>query len=378
MTTHTEHQSRRSWLQSAAGTTSAAIALAAGHYQATASSTLPQVNATESSQKRRIKIGQIGTQHAHAFKLSVYRNSPDYEVVGIVEPNVEARRRAEKDPTYQGLKWMTVEELTAVEELDAVLVETHVRDLLATAEKCVSAGKHVHIDKPAGNSLPHFRRILDKAAEQKLMVQVGYMYRYNPGILLLHRLLKAGVLGEIFEIHTVMSKTLPAADRLELAEFPGGMMFELGCHILDLVVKVLGKPQSVQSYSTHTSPIDDGLKDNMLAVLKYPRAVATVKTSCIEIDGGERRHFAVCGTKGTLHIQPLDNPSARLTLDTPFEEFRKGYQDVPLDRPKKFARYVGDAADMAAVIRGEKANDYGYDHEFLVQETLFQACGVSS
>ena len=35
----------------------------------------------------RVKIGQIGTTHAHASKLEVYRRSPDYEVVGIVEPS---------------------------------------------------------------------------------------------------------------------------------------------------------------------------------------------------------------------------------------------------------------------------------------------------
>ena len=47
----------------------------------------------------RIKIGQIGVGHAHATKLSVYRHSPDYEVVGIVEPDprpAQAGRGARK------------------------------------------------------------------------------------------------------------------------------------------------------------------------------------------------------------------------------------------------------------------------------------------
>ena len=35
----------------------------------------------------KIKVGQIGVGHAHASKLSVYRASADYEVVGIVEPD---------------------------------------------------------------------------------------------------------------------------------------------------------------------------------------------------------------------------------------------------------------------------------------------------
>ncbi|MEZ6079642.1 MAG: hypothetical protein R3C56_29430 [Pirellulaceae bacterium] len=36
---------------------------------------------------RPIRVGQIGVGHAHANKLAVYRASPDYEVVGVVEPD---------------------------------------------------------------------------------------------------------------------------------------------------------------------------------------------------------------------------------------------------------------------------------------------------
>ena len=31
----------------------------------------------------------------------------------------------------------------------------------------------------------------------------------------------------------------------------------------------------------------------------------------LEVDGFDRRHLVVCGTEGTFHIQPLDNPAAR-------------------------------------------------------------------
>jgi hypothetical protein len=54
--------------------------------------------------------------------------------------------------------------------------------------------------------------------------------------------------------------------------------------------------------------------DNMLVVLKYPRATATVKLSALEVEGINRRHLVVCGTEGTFHIQPLDNPAARVPV----------------------------------------------------------------
>ena len=50
-----------------------------------------QVARGDSAARPRIKIGQIGVGHAHAGKLAVFRKSPDYEVVGIVEPDAELR-----------------------------------------------------------------------------------------------------------------------------------------------------------------------------------------------------------------------------------------------------------------------------------------------
>jgi predicted dehydrogenase len=268
---------------------------------------------------------------------------------------------------------MTQQQLLDVPGLQAVLVETRVRDLLDAAEACVAAGKHIHLDKPAGESLPQFRRILDAAAEKKLLLQMGYMYRYNPAIVLLRDMLKRGWLGEPFEVHTVMSKVVPPASRRSLAEYPGGIMFELGGHITDLVIGILGAPTKVTPFPRRSASGDDGLVDNMLAVFEYPRATATVKSSALEVEGGQRRHLVVCGTEGTFHIQPLDDPAARVALSQPRGEYRRGYQDVTFP---KFARYVADAADMARIIRGEKSTDFPYQYDLNVQTALVQASGL--
>ncbi len=330
--------------------------------------------AEEPRAKAKIKIGQIGVGHAHSTKLAVYRRSDDYEVVGLVEPDAELRRRAESQPAFQGVPWMTSEQLLNVPGLQAVLVETRVRDLLDVAETCIAAGKHVHIDKPAGQSLPQFRRILQVAAKQQRLVQMGYMYRYNPGVVLLRDALDRGWLGDPFEVVAVMSKVVPPADRLRFAEFSGGMMFELGCHVIDLIVGILGKPDRVTPFPRHTSPDADGLVDNMLAVLEYPRATATVRATALEVDGFARRQLTVCGTGGTFHVQPLDEPTVRATFAAPHGEYRAGYQDVPVG---KYERYVDDAADMAAILRGEKEARFSYEHDLAVQETVLRAAGMA-
>ena len=54
---------------------------------------------------------------------------------------------------------------------------------------------------------------LDAAQKKKLLVQMGYMYRYNPAVVLLRQMLDRGWLGEPFEVHTVMSKVVAPAER---------------------------------------------------------------------------------------------------------------------------------------------------------------------
>lgn len=320
----------------------------------------------------RIKVGQIGVGHAHASKLAVYRQSEDYEVVGVVEPDDRLRKQAEARPEYQGLPWMSREQLLNVPGLQAVLVETDVSDLLNQAEVCVLAGMYVHLDKPAGESLAQYRRILEAAERQGRWVQMGYMYRYNPGVILLRSLLQKGWLGEVFEVQAVMSKVVPPADRAQFARFPGGIMFELGCHVVDLVVGVLGAPSKVSPFPRRSSKPNDGLLDNALAVFEYPNATATVRSSALEVEGFARRQLTVCGAQGTFHVQPLDAPAVRIAFESPRGDFRKGYQDVPMP---KYIRYVDDAVDMARVIRGEKGIDFKPAHDLAVQRAVLLAGG---
>lgn len=320
-----------------------------------------------------IQYGQIGTGHAHASKIAVYRESVDYEVIGVVEPDPELRRRAETSDAYRDLPWMTAEELLNQPGLQLVGVETRVRNLLDTAEMCIDAGMHVHLDKPAGESLPQFERILDKAARQHLAVQMGYMYRYNPAIILLRDFLGRGWLGEPFEVHTVMSKLVDDAARARLAEYPGGSMFELGCHIIDLVIGVLGPPDAIHAFPRHSSPAEDGLLDNMLAVFEYPGGTATVRSSVNEVEGFARRHFVLCGDGGTFHIQPLDSPGARVALRHAQGKYAAGYQEIEFPR---YSRYVGDAADLARVIRGEADPPFSYEHDLAVQRAVLLSCGL--
>ncbi|MEM7602206.1 MAG: Gfo/Idh/MocA family oxidoreductase, partial [Verrucomicrobiota bacterium] len=331
--------------------------------------------------KPKLKYLQIGTGHAHANKIGVYEESEDWEVVGIVEEDPKLQAAAKESPTFRDFAFLSLEEGLNTQELSAVGIETEVRDLLRYADMALDAGFHLHLDKPAGASLAEYESLVHRADSSDLIVQMGYMYRFNPAVKLLHRILKAGWLGEVFETHAVMSKVMPPASRQVVDEFSGGTMFELGCHIIDLTVGVLGAPEAVIAHPKRVLKTDqDTLVDNMLAVFDYPNATATVRSTALEVDGFARRHFTVCGTEGTCHIQPLDRPSMQLSLSSErkFEgeskAYSKGRSEISFE---PYKRYVGDAADFAATIRGEKRNDFPSRHDLAVQRAVLEASDMS-
>ena len=150
-------------------------------------------------------------------------------------------------------------------------------------------------------------------------------------------------------------------------------MFELGGHVIDAVVTLLGRPQKITAHARHSGAFADDLLDNQLATLDYAEAVVTVRSSLVEVAGNARRQFVVCGDAGTVDIRPLEPPALRLALAAPRGEFKQGYQDVTLP---VLPRYAADFADLAQVIRGEKSLAWSPAHDLAVQETILRASGM--
>ena len=323
-----------------------------------------------------IKVGQIGTAHAHASgKMATLRKlAADYEVVGVVEPDENLREKWKDHSAYRDLRWITEEELLATAGLKLVAVETAVSDLVPTASRCIEAGMHLHLDKPAGDSLPAFRTLLDEATRRGRCIQMGYMFRNNPAFQFCFQAIQKGWLGDIFEVHAVIGKKISADRRGPLAKYAGGTMFELGCHLIDAVVAAMGPPENVTPFIRRTRPDRDDLADNMLAVLEYPKATCTVRSALVEVEGQRRRQFVVCGEKGTIDIRPLEPPKLLLALDEARGPLKRGYQEVEL--PRMPGRYDGQLAELARVIRGEEENNYPSAHDLAVHETILRASGM--
>jgi predicted dehydrogenase len=99
-------------------------------------------------------------------------------------------------------------------------VETGIDQLVPTALRCLKAGKHIHLDKPAGQKLAPCRAIHREAEKRNLTIQMGYMLRYNPAFTFLFKAVREGWLGEITEAHGHMGKRASPGLRQELSRFP--------------------------------------------------------------------------------------------------------------------------------------------------------------
>ena len=101
---------------------------------------------------QKIKIGQIGIGHNHGeAKMLSARKFPElFEIVGFSEDNEEWIKKRGRLKGYEGLTRYSTEEL--ISKCDALLIETDVWNLTETAKKCIDAGKHIHMDKPASGT----------------------------------------------------------------------------------------------------------------------------------------------------------------------------------------------------------------------------------
>ena len=322
-----------------------------------------------------IKLAQYGIAHAHASgKVDAMERNPDVDFCGIFEPDPQVRAEGGNTSAYKDVHWFeSKEEMLDDDSIVGVAVEGRVGDNLAFAREVVEHGKHAWLDKPAGNDLEEFRKILTMAREKELLVQMGYMFRYNSGFQFIFDRLQDGSLGDVFSVRGRMSTSIPAERRPSLGQFQGGILFELLCHLTDIVVALLGRPDRVTSFLRNDLGITPEFSDNTVGVFEYEKAIATLESVAMEVSAFPSRRFEVYGTEGSVILEPLEpreTPTVRLCLSEDRGNYVSGWQTVEVE---KRLRYDGEVVALVADIRGEKSPDRSLYHELIVQETVLRA-----
>ncbi|MBO4791683.1 MAG: Gfo/Idh/MocA family oxidoreductase [Clostridia bacterium] len=329
----------------------------------------------------RIRLGHVMTRHDHsAAKLTCALSHPElFEVVGAVAEDPEREAELRDRPPYSSVRFMSRDELLE-RGVDAVLVESYDLDLVRDAFFWAEQGIHIHLDKPAGADAAEFERLLRTCKRTGAQLQMAYMYRYNPAYLDCLARIARGELGEIYSVTAIMNTCHDPEKRRWIGRLPGGIMLFLGCHMVDLIYRIMGVPDSITPISRKTRFDGVDCTDFSMALFGYPKGISVAEAVSVEVNGYGRRQLVVCGSEGTYEIRPLECPmEAYLTL----KKDSKTYRDCSskLEIPAQLsgsARYDALLYDFAAMVRGEKENPCSFDYELQLQKMILCCCGFDT
>ena len=336
-----------------------------------------------------IKIALIGVnEHSHYRQIHTrfHQYKEFFQVVGIAYPENEKIRLQDKvEKLYeswekeglQPVPEMTLEQILNDPTIEAVAVETDEIYCTKYALLAAKAGKHVHMEKPGGRELSAFEELIKTIKEKNLVFCPGYMYRFNPYVQELFAAIEKGELGQILSVEAQMSRWDKSNLRQWLGQFQGGMMFFLGCHLIDLIYRIQGKPENVIPLNKSTGMDGIHTQDHCTAVLEYPHGISFARIISTERGGYRRRQLVVTGTKGTWELKPFEwGKEESMTTGRNISTAEK-WGDPGVDSvAEPFDRYKAMLTHFARCVRGEQENEFTPDYELEVFKLLLQCCGV--
>ena len=320
------------------------------------------------AQAPRIRIAVLGASHPHAAaKIQTVRESAAFELAGVAERDPEVRTRLEK----AGVSILSRERLLGDASIRVVAVESSVKEHAADALAALEAGKHVHVEKPPATDVEGLTRLLALTGKKGLLLQPGYMWRYHPGIVKALEAARNGWLGEVFLVRGTINTLLNEAQRRDIAGFGGGQMFELGCHLIDPLVRLLGRPVKVTPVLQRLGA--DALADNTAATFEFPRAIGVVVSAAMHPAPNRHRAFEIFGAGGSAVVRPIEPATLEIDLARAAGPYKVNRQTVDLT---PYTRYIDDFVRLAEAVRGARALGVTPEEEMAVQAAVLAAAGM--
>ena len=249
-----------------------------------------------------VRVGLIGYGFAsQTFHAPLIAGVPGLQLAAV----------SSRDPAKVRADWPALPvhadplELIARPDIDLVVVPTPNDTHDALARAALLAGKHVVVDKPFTVTLAQAQALTRLAGEQQRVLSVFHNRRWDGDFLTLQQLLRSGTLGRIVHLASHFDRYRPEV-RARWRETPGpgsGLWFDLGPHLLDQTLRLLGWPQGIQ---LDRAALRDGAQtdDWFHAQLRYDGLRVTLQASTLAAAAGPR--FAVHGTRGSWVKQGLD------------------------------------------------------------------------
>lgn len=336
----------------------------------------------------KLKVVQIGVCHDHGTSVlnSILKQTDFFDVMGFAVTEGELANEKElceeiisEYRDKRGLKLYTVEEALRIDGLQAVTIETREEYLNKYAISAANLGLHIYMDKPGGWGAKEFEELVSIVRKNGLALFIGYMYRFNPKVIEAMEKIKSGAIGDVYCVEAHMDCEHTAKKRQDLAKLPGGMMFFLGCHLIDLIYRIQGEPVEIIPMNCSTGYDGVTALDYGMVVFKYPHGISFAKTCANECGGFIRRQLVICGTKGSIEIKPFEVLTDE--RDCLYTKMRETYRDEGWNSFGKqtksdyFNRFDTMLTSFADVAMGRKENPYSYDYELGLFKLLLKSCG---
>ena len=332
---------------------------------------------------KKLKVIQFGINHEHSLQkyttcTKFLRDT--FELIGVVDDTyLDSPSRPIDRECYKDANFITPEEAFNCKDLDAVLVEVPNLKLVEIGMEFAKRKIPMHLEKIAGETVEPYRQLLQVCKENRIPLQMGYMYRGNPALKFLKQMIKDKVIGEIFQADLDMNLGYGGDDYQKyIGKFKGGIMWNLGCHLIDFILAAMGAPDEVISIMKSAPGDPDSIKNNCTALLEYPHASVAIRACSRSINDVKHRRWYFAGTNGMVEVTPperFDGESVELRINLKNEtaSFPAGEQTIKFEPQQD--RHEEQLREFSRIVRGEIENPYTYEHDLAVHKLTLAAAG---
>jgi len=199
------------------------------------------------------------------------------------------------------------EELISIKEIDLVIVSTPHNVLTSIGIKCILAGKHILIEKPAGISVSDLKQLKEESLKLNRKIHVGFNHRFHPAFLKSKEIIDSGLLGQLMYIRGRYGHGgrvgYEKEWRAQKTISGGGELIDQGSHLIDLSRWFLGDFEKI-SGKAKTFFWDMDVEDNGFMILETKKSqTAFLHASCTEWKN--LFSFEIFGKLGKLHVNGL-------------------------------------------------------------------------
>lgn len=227
-----------------------------------------------------VGVGYLGQHHAR-----VYSELENVELAGVVDKDLA--RAKEVAARHSCKAYENYKEILQASDALSIAVPTIFHYDIAL--DCLKAGKDLLIEKPITATLQQADELISEAEKRKLILQIGHLERYNPGVLRIAELLEKPVFLETIR----QSPFLNRATDVDVT-------IDLMIHDIDIVVSLVNseiKTIKAEGLSSVTDKIDEAtvwlefengasacLKASRMAKEKQRKLRVFEKNNCLELD----------------------------------------------------------------------------------------------